>query len=219
MTVGYNDGDCWLNKTTGDIFYLVEDEENGTASWLLAGTFKGPKGDTGDPGKDGTDGANGNDGADGITPHIGANGHWFIGTEDSGVVAGGQNGQSAYELAKSLGFDGDEQAWLESLRGEPGEAGEAGEAGAKGDKGDPGAPLKVEKFFSSVTEMEEHIADIEVKTFVIAKDGNTSKLFYRQESELKEIADFDNIVVPDGLVVENQLLKLASGGVAISEGV
>ena len=216
MTVGYNDGDCWLNKTTGDIFYLVEDEENGTASWLLAGTFKGPKGDAGDAGKDGEDGADGKDGTDGITPHIGENGHWFVGETDSGVVATGSNGQSIYELATALGFEGTEAEYLESLKGAQGPK---GDDGAQGIQGEPGAPLRVEKFFSSVTEMEEHIADIEVKTFVIAKDGNTSKLFYRQESELKEIVDFDNIVVPDGLVVENQLLKLASGGIAVSDGI
>lgn len=36
-------------------------------------------GGSGEPGKDG---------ADGITPHIGANGNWFIGEEDTGVSAG-----------------------------------------------------------------------------------------------------------------------------------
>lgn len=215
MTIGYNAGDCWLNNQTGEVFYLVEDED-GLASWQLKGTVKGEKGDKGDSGNDGKDGTNGKDGADGATPHIGENGHWFIGTEDSGVIAGGQNGQSAYELAKSLGFDGDEQSWLESLKGATGETGEAGE---KGEQGEPGAPLRVEKFYSSITEMQEHVAEIADRTFVIAKDGEVSKLFYRQDSNLKEITNFNSIVVPDGLVVENQLLKLASGGLAISDGI
>ena len=215
MTIGYNTGDCWLNSQTGEVFYLVEDED-GIASWQPKGTVKGEKGDKGDSGNDGKDGTNGKDGADGATPHIGENGHWFIGTEDSGVVAGGQNGQSAYELAKSLGFDGDEQSWLESLKGATGETGKAGE---KGEQGEPGAPLKVEKFYSSITEMQEHLAEIADRTFVIAKDGEVSKLFYRQDSNLKEITNFNSIIVPDGLVVENQLLKLASGGIAISDGI
>jgi hypothetical protein len=74
---------------------------------------KGDKGDTGEKGADGApgkDGANGKDGADGapgangkdgadgedgITPHIGANGNWFIGDTDTGVAAGGNGGGSA----------------------------------------------------------------------------------------------------------------------------
>lgn len=31
-------------------------------------------------------------GADGITPHIGANGNWYIGETDTGVKAKGENG-------------------------------------------------------------------------------------------------------------------------------
>ena len=37
-------------------------------------------------------GADGADGADGVTPHIGANGNWFIGETDTGVKAQGQDG-------------------------------------------------------------------------------------------------------------------------------
>lgn len=35
----------------------------------------------------------GQTGNDGITPHIGENGHWWIGEEDTGVIAEGQDGQ------------------------------------------------------------------------------------------------------------------------------
>ena len=54
---------------------------------------KGPKGDPGKdgaPGKDGTDGkpgaagADGAKGADGVTPHIGDNGNWYLGSTDTG---------------------------------------------------------------------------------------------------------------------------------------
>ena len=47
------------------------------------------KGDKGDPGERG---GTGEAGADGITPHIGDNGNWFIGEEDTGVSAGGSGG-------------------------------------------------------------------------------------------------------------------------------
>lgn len=52
-------------------------------------------------------------GKDGITPHIGENGNWFIGEEDTGVRA---EGLSAYELAVKNGFKGTEEEWLESLK-------------------------------------------------------------------------------------------------------
>lgn len=65
----------------------------------------GSPGAKGDPGKDGTNGM------DGVTPHIGSNGHWYLGSTDTGVKAQGADGQ----------------------------AGAPGEKGDKGDKGDPGA--------------------------------------------------------------------------------
>src|SRR5690625_6791767 len=51
----------------------------------------------------------------------------------------GEPGKSAYEIAVEQGFEGDEQAWLESLKGEKGDAGPQGPKGDKGDKGEPGA--------------------------------------------------------------------------------
>src|SRR5690625_2186571 len=51
-------------------------------------------------------------------------------------VAGGAGtaGKSAYEIAVEHGFEGTEEEWLESLKGEPGPQ---GPQGPKGDKGDP----------------------------------------------------------------------------------
>ena len=46
----------------------------------------------------------------------------------------GADGKSAYELAVENGFEGTEQEWLESLKGD------TGAQGPKGDKGDPGEP-------------------------------------------------------------------------------
>ena len=39
-----------------------------------------------------THGTNGTNGSDGLTPYIGTNGHWFIGEQDTGVLAQGKNG-------------------------------------------------------------------------------------------------------------------------------
>ena len=52
--------------------------------------------------------------------------------------ADGQDGKSAYEIAVEQGFVGDEDAWLESLKGEKGPPGEQGPAGEKGDQGEVG---------------------------------------------------------------------------------
>ena len=80
---------------------------------------KGPAGPPGPAGPAGATGAAGADGADGVTPHIGSNKHWFIGTQDTGVVAEGQDGATG-------------------AKGDPGEKGEKGDTGAQGPKGDTG---------------------------------------------------------------------------------
>lgn len=51
----------------------------------------------------------------------------------------GKNGKSAYEIALDNGFEGTEQEWLDSLKGEKGDTGEKGEKGDKGDTGEQGA--------------------------------------------------------------------------------
>ena len=56
-------------------------------------------------------------GTDGITPTIGANGNWWIGTTDTGVKAAGAKGDK----------------------------GDKGDTGAKGDKGDKGDPTDVQQ--------------------------------------------------------------------------
>ena len=50
------------------------------------------------------------------------------------------NGKSAYEIAKEKGFQGDETAWLESLKGQAGPQGPAGPTGPQGPAGQPGQP-------------------------------------------------------------------------------
>lgn len=68
----------------------------------------GPAGDNGADGKAGADGADGKDGADGL---------------------------SAYEIAVQRGFNGNEDAWLQSLQGPQGEKGPAGADGKNGVNG------------------------------------------------------------------------------------
>ena len=88
----------------------------------------GPRGDTGSAGANGLPGPKGERGADGLP---GAKG-------DAGERGErGRDGKSAYEIAVTHGFVGDEAQWLESLKGRNGERGQDGQAGPKGDKGDP----------------------------------------------------------------------------------
>lgn len=49
----------------------------------------------GAPGKNGADGKPGAAGADGVTPHIGDNGHWYLGTTDTGKPSRGEQGPGA----------------------------------------------------------------------------------------------------------------------------
>ena len=77
-------------------------------------------------GADGKPGAAGAKGADGITPHIGDNGNWYLGSTDTGKPSRG-----------ATGAKGDAGA-----TGPAGPAGPQGHAGAPGKDGAPGAPGK-----------------------------------------------------------------------------
>lgn len=93
------------------------------------------------PGKDGN---NGNDGSDGITPHIGANGNWFIGDTDTGNPSRGESGKDGsdgYTPQKNIDyFDG-----KDGVDGKDGQDGYTPQKGVDyfdGQDGSPGAPGK-----------------------------------------------------------------------------
>lgn len=69
----------------------------------------------------------------------GAPGKWMVvGGGGNSPSEAGMDGKSAYELAIDFGFEGTEEEWLRSLKGEQGPQGEKGPAGPKGDKGEAG---------------------------------------------------------------------------------
>lgn len=95
-------------------------------------------------------------GADGITPHIGDNGNWYLGTTDTGKPSRGENGVTPHIGENGNWYIGNTDTGKPS-RGETGEKGDKGDTGAaftysdftaeqlaalKGDKGDTGAPGK-----------------------------------------------------------------------------
>ena len=70
--------------------WFIGEEDTGFPSRGEKGD-KGENGEQGIQGENGENGENGKDGVDGITPHIGDNGNWFIGDEDTGVKASGSS--------------------------------------------------------------------------------------------------------------------------------
>ena len=101
---------------------------------------QGPKGDTGDIGPQGEPGQQGMPGKDGISPHIGENGHWYVGDTDTGANAQGPQGsQGPPGPQGEKGDPGqDGQQGPKGEQGPKGDTGPQGEPGAKGDKGDQG---------------------------------------------------------------------------------
>ena len=122
----------------------------------------GADGKNGENGKDGADGKNGKDGSNGTNGTNGSsessctavaidNGYKIVcGGDSVGVVlngkdgakgnpgvkgdsgATGNNGLSAYEIAKAIGFTGTEEEWITSLKGDPGVKGDSGATGNDG---------------------------------------------------------------------------------------
>lgn len=64
-----------------------------------SGEFDGPRGPAGAPGKDGTAGA------DGVTPTIGDNGNWYIGSTDTGKPSRGNTGPAGTPGKDGAGMD------------------------------------------------------------------------------------------------------------------
>ena len=78
--------------------------------------------------------------------YLKGNTEWKFISDLSG--AQGIQGLSAYQVAVQHGFEGTEDEWLISLKGEKGETGpkgDKGDTGEKGDKGDPGSDASVTK--------------------------------------------------------------------------
>ena len=100
---------------------------DGTISWTNDGNLqnpqsvniKGPKGDTGDTGSQGPKGDTGAAGTNGITPTIGSNGNWYLGSSDTGKPSRGEQGP-------------------QGIQGLQGETGATGAQGPKGETGETG---------------------------------------------------------------------------------
>lgn len=147
--------------------YLTSDKLQSATDAALAqakasGMFDGAPGDKGDPGPQGDPGAKGDPGKNGITPTIGANGNWYLGTTDTNKPSRGAKGDKGdpgpkgnpgaaghspvVTAAKSgsvttVKVDGEAIATIND-----GTNGKDGAPGAKGDKGDKGDPFTYADF-------------------------------------------------------------------------
>lgn len=109
---------------TGTLMGFVDD-----AGWVFKATNTATKDDVGTAVNEALTAAKASgefDGADGITPTIGDNGNWYLGTTDTGKPSRGEKGDT--------GFTGPT-----GPKGEIGPQGPQGEIGPQGPKGDTGA--------------------------------------------------------------------------------
>lgn len=86
-------------------------------------------------------GTNGKAGDDGITPHIGSNGNWYIGSTDTGVKAQGEQGEPGKDGANGKDGVSATHSWNGTTLTITSDSGtsSADLKGARGDKGDTGA--------------------------------------------------------------------------------
>lgn len=84
---GWVNRDQWLQLLDIAADLLSAGGGNGTGTGTVGP--QGPPGPIGPPGVPGVAGAPGLNGLDGLTPHIGVNGNWWLGTTDTGVAASG----------------------------------------------------------------------------------------------------------------------------------
>lgn len=150
----FHDGICnlWDKRDTGVILTIGETDNCEIGVEVPPFYSQGPKGDPG------------------ISPHIGNNDNWWIGEEDTGVLAKGQNG-----CTPSIGDNGN--WWIDGedtgkpsrgLRGERGDVGQQGPAGNNGASAGFGIPLATAIALASVD-----VPTVEVK----ASGPDTAKIF------------------------------------------
>jgi len=172
--IGEN-GNWWIGTTDTGIRAEGKDGQDGKDGADGEDGKDGKDGADGEDGKDGLngkDGVDGEDGKDGITPHIGENGNWWIGDEDTGIAAAGKDGVNGQD-----GKDGKD--------GADGEDGKDGKDGKDGEKGDPG----------------ENGADgVDGKTPVFRVDNGWLQWKYEGESVWHNLYEVNGTPAPEGLV-------------------
>lgn len=194
-------------------------------NWFIGET------DTNKPSQ-GTNGVNGNDGVGVAKSEVNTSGELVItysngDSTNLGKIVGkdgldgtnGQNGLSAYEIAKNGGFIGTEEDWLKSLKGTDGAKGEQGIQGIQGEKGQDGAdgkngtdgktPVKGTDYFTAEdkSEFTAEVTESLKPEFVKKQDKLTA-------GENITISDDGTISATNGVKAVEEALKTATAELA-----
>lgn len=213
-------------------------------NWFIGET------DTNKPSQ-GTNGVNGNDGVGITKSEVNTSGELVItysngDSTNLGKIVGkdgldgtnGQNGLSAYEIAKNGGFIGTEEEWLKSLKGADGAKGEKGEQGLQGIQGEKGQNGKDGtngtngidgKDGIGITNAEINISGELILTYsngtsanlgkVVGADGKDGADLSNEVEDIKAYIGYTDDDIA-GLCVdyENKTFKRLAGAVNLSQG-
>lgn len=181
---------------------------------------QGPQGETGAQGPAGAPGKDGTNGADGITPSIGDNGNWYLGSTDTGKPSRGEKGDAGEKGEKGdtgatgpTGPKGD--TGPQGLKGDKGDTGpagpkgdtgDAGPAGPKGDTGDTGPQGP-----TGATGAQGPAGADGKSAYQYAKEGG----FTGTEAEFAEKLAQEQLVGTTGMLTPTQVYNAVSAGIPV----
>ena len=206
-------------KDSDGVYYWTVDGE-----FLLDGDKKipvtGPEGDKGDAGDDGITphiGENGNwwigttdtgikaqgeQGPSGITPHIGENGNWWIGTTDTGIKAQGAKGDDA--IAPQVQINATTNEWEISTDG--GKNWKSTGIKATGEKGDRGDAVFAENGVDYTSDPDNVIFTLaDGKTKLTVPRTKTLSVKFKDGCDIFSVISVSNTIDIEfiGLTTEN----------------
>ena len=106
----------------------------------------------------------------------------------------GKDGLSAYDIYVKNGGTLTESEWLKSLKGEKGDQGNQGPQGIQGEKGEKGDSFSIKKTYSSITEMQEDLDNMNINDYVMIassiSEEDNAKLYVKTSEGWIFITDF-----------------------------
>ena len=134
------------------------------------------------------------------------------------------NGLSAYQIALQNGFQGTEEEWLASLKGEKGDKGDKGDTslqGAKGEKGDKGDPFTYADFTpEQIAELQKPATDAAETANTAAQDANTAAEAANeavQGIDEKIATKQDTLVSGENIKTINGMTVLGAGNIVLNQ--
>lgn len=152
-------------------------------------------------------GPQGEPGKNGITPHIGENGNWFIGEEDTGKSSKGERGEDGESITIASIDESFEDGGVNIVTFSDGKilTIKNGKAGDRGEKGDTGEGFSVYKTYGSVEEMENDALNAPEGSFVLitsdVEEEDNAKLYAKSADGfvfLTDMSGAQGITGPQG---------------------